>query len=180
MKRAVLYLALALCVSPALAGSETESPRDMVLLTVGGLVGKTNRGPVDAKPNVLLAEHKAAFRAPLNSTVRCSLRFPKGRSQRNRTHSRSPLVFPGPCCASCSAISKRRSSRSRSRRSTALPAGLRRRISTGRIGSTARNLLRAGFEGPIWLVKSGAQKVDSHDPKHGDWVWNVFYINIGE
>ena len=49
MKRAVFYLALALSVSPALAGSEADTPRDMVLLTMGGLVSKTNRGPVDAK-----------------------------------------------------------------------------------------------------------------------------------
>jgi hypothetical protein len=49
MKRAVLYLALAFSVSPALAGSEADRPRDMVLLTVAGLVGKTNRGPVDPK-----------------------------------------------------------------------------------------------------------------------------------
>src|SRR5262245_58436366 len=63
MKRAVFYLALALSVSPALAGSEADTPRDVVLLTVGGLVGKTNRGPVDAKRDVLLAEQKAAFKS---------------------------------------------------------------------------------------------------------------------
>src|SRR4029453_12682582 len=63
MKRAVLYLALALSVSPALAGSEADTPRDMVLLTVAGLVGKINRGPVDAKRDVLLAEQKAAFKS---------------------------------------------------------------------------------------------------------------------
>src|SRR5262245_11872024 len=62
MKRAVLYLALALSVSPALAGSEADKPRDMVLLTVGGLVGKTNRGPIDATRDVLLVERKAAFK----------------------------------------------------------------------------------------------------------------------
>ena len=40
--------------------------------------------------------------------------------------------------------------------------------------------LGIGQQGPIWLVKSGAQELDSSDPKHGDWVWNVFYIKIGE
>jgi hypothetical protein len=40
--------------------------------------------------------------------------------------------------------------------------------------------LGIGQQGPIWLVKSGAQVVDGSDPKHGDWVWNVFYIKIGE
>ena len=56
MKRAVFYLALALSVSPALAGSEADTPRDMVLLTVGGLVSKTNRGPVQARRSARGAE----------------------------------------------------------------------------------------------------------------------------
>ena len=28
--------------------------------------------------------------------------------------------------------------------------------------------------------RAARKKVDSHDPEHGDWVWNVFYINIGK
>ena len=50
-----------------------------------------------------------------------------------------------------------------------------------RISRSAEGVpLGIGQQGPIWLVKSGAQVVDGSDPKHGDWVWNVFYIKIGE
>src|SRR6516164_4862645 len=49
MKRALLALYLVFAALPVLAADEPTPPRDMVVLTVSGMIGKTNRGPLDAK-----------------------------------------------------------------------------------------------------------------------------------
>src|SRR4029450_8788247 len=96
MKRAVLYRALALSVSPALAGSEADTPRDMVLLTVAGLVGKTNRGPVDAKRDILLAEQKAAFKSAFEFDRAMLLALPQATVTAQPNTFEKPARFSGP------------------------------------------------------------------------------------
>jgi hypothetical protein len=96
MKRAALYLALALAVSPALAGSEAGTPRDMVLLTVSGLLGKTNRGPVDAKRDVLLAEQKAAFKSAFEFDRAMLLALPQATVTGQPNTFAKPASFSGP------------------------------------------------------------------------------------
>ena len=49
MKRALVGFLIALVSLPALAADEAHTPKDMVVLTIGGLVGTTNRGPLDPK-----------------------------------------------------------------------------------------------------------------------------------
>src|SRR5262245_51459774 len=96
MKRAALYLALALAVSPVLAASEAETPRDMVLLTVSGLLGKTNRGPVDAKRDVLLAEQKAAFTSAFEFDRAMLLALPQATVTGQPNTFTKPARFSGP------------------------------------------------------------------------------------
>src|SRR5262245_16134107 len=184
MKRAVFYLALALSVSPALAGSEADTPRDMVLLTVGGLVGKTNRGPVDAKRDVLLAEQKAAFKSAFEFDRAMLLALPQATVTGQPNNFVKHARFSGPVLHALLGYLEAAKLKVTFTALTASPAGLRRRISTAPIvfSHSRPTPFRLGSDskGPIWLVKRGAQKVDGSDPKHGDWVWNVFYINIGE
>ena len=56
------------------------------------------------------------------------------------------------------------------------------RRATGASGSGIQDgvPLGLGQQGPLWLLKSGTLEPNAEDPKHGDWVWNVFYIRIGE
>src|SRR5262245_29003888 len=96
MKRVALYLALALAVSPALAGSEADTPRDMVLLTVSGQVGKTNRGPVDAKRDVLLAELKAEFKSAFEFDRAMLLALPQATVTGQPNTFDKPASFSGP------------------------------------------------------------------------------------
>src|SRR5262245_28523128 len=96
MKRAFLYLAIALAVSPALAGSEADGPRDMVLLTVAGLVGKTNRGPVDAKRDVMLVERKAAFKSAFEFDRAMLLALPQATVTGQPNTFDKPARFSGP------------------------------------------------------------------------------------
>jgi len=43
MKHALIALILLALAAPAIAGDEPAPPRGMVLLTVSGMIGKTNR-----------------------------------------------------------------------------------------------------------------------------------------
>ena len=61
MKRALLALLVVAGALPAFAGDAAQPPRDMVVLTVSGLIGKTNRGPLDQKRDSLLARQKIDF-----------------------------------------------------------------------------------------------------------------------
>ena len=184
MKRAVLYLALALAVSPALAGSEAGTPRDMVLLTVSGLVGKTNRGPVDAKRDVLLAERKATFKSAFEFDRAMLLALPQA------TVTGQPNTFDKPARFSGPRLRDLLESLEAAKLKVTFVAlnGFAGWLAPEDIDGSDWILalsaddvpLGIGQRGPIWLVKSGAHKLDSSDPTHGDWVWNVFCIKIGE
>jgi len=179
MKRAVLYLALALAVSPALAGSEAGTPRDMVLLTVSGPLGKTNRGPVDAKRDVLLAGQKAQFKS--------AFEFDRAMQA---TVTGQPNTFAKPASFSGPRLRELLESLEAAKLKVTFialnsfagwlaPQDIE--ASDWILALSADGVpLGIGQQGPIWLVKSGMQQLDSSDPKHGDWVWNVFYIKIGE
>jgi len=62
MRSLILALCLLCAAVPALAADEPAPPRDMTVLTVGGMIGKTNRGPLDAKRDSLLALQKIDFK----------------------------------------------------------------------------------------------------------------------
>jgi hypothetical protein len=62
MKRALLALLIVAGTLPALAADEAQAPRGMTVLTVSGLIGKTNRGPFDPKRDSVLALQKADFK----------------------------------------------------------------------------------------------------------------------
>ena len=63
MKPALIALLIVASALPALAGDQAPAPRDMVLLTVSGMIGNTNRGPLDQKRDSLLASQKADFKS---------------------------------------------------------------------------------------------------------------------
>ena len=184
MKRAVLYLALALAVSPALAGSEADTPRDMVLLTVSGLVGKTNRGPVDAKRDVLLAGLKAEFKSAFEFDRAMLLALPQATVTGQPNTFDKPASFSGPVLREVLGYLEAAKLKVTFVALNGFAGWLAPEDIDGSDWILALSVdgvpLGIGQQGPIWLVKSGAHKLDSSDPKHGDWVWNVFYIKIGE
>ena len=184
MTRAALYLALVLAVSPALAGSEAETPRDMVLLTVSGLLGKTNRGPVDAKRDVLLAEQKAAFKSAFEFDRAMLLALPQANVTGQPNTMAKPARFSGPLLRELLQSLEAAKVKVTFVALDGFAGWLAPEDIDGSdwiLALSADDVpLGIGQQGPIWLVKSGAQALDGSDPKHGDWVWNVFYIKVGE
>jgi hypothetical protein len=184
MKRAALYLVLALAVSPALAGSEAGTPRDMVLLTMAGQIGKTNRGPIDAKRDVLLAALKAEFKSAVEFDRAMLLALPQATVTGQPNTFDKPARFSGPALREVLGFVEAAKLKVTFVALNGFAGWLAPEDIDGSDWILALSAdgvpLGIGQQGPIWLVKSGAHKLDSSDPTHGDWVWNVFYIRIGE
>ena len=59
--RSLLVLLVLLFAPTVEAAEQIEMPKEAVILTVGGDIAVTNRGPVDVKTDSLLAWHKLNF-----------------------------------------------------------------------------------------------------------------------
>ena len=57
----LIALIAAFCALSASAADQEQAPKDMVLLTVSGTIGESNRGALDAKKDSLLAFQKIDF-----------------------------------------------------------------------------------------------------------------------
>ena len=184
MKRALLALALALALSPALAGAEAQPPRDMVMLTVSGLVGKTNRGPLDPKHDVLLAQYKAAFNSAFAFDRAMLLALPQGTVTGQPNTFDKPATFSGPVLRELLGSLEAAKVKVTFLALNGFAGWLAPEDIDGSDWILALSAdgvpLGIGQQGPIWLVRSGKHQTDTDDPTHGDWVWNVFYIHIGE
>jgi hypothetical protein len=184
MKRAVLYLALALTMSPALAASETGTPRDMVVLTVSGLLGKTNRGPFDAKRDVLLAGQKAEFKSAFEFDRAMLLALPQATVTGQPNTFAKSASFSGPRLRDLLEYLEAAKVKVTFIALNGFAGWLAPEDIDGSdwiLALSADGIpLGIGQQGPVWLVKSGVHQLDSQDHTHGDWVWNLFYIKIGE
>jgi hypothetical protein len=184
MKRALLALALAFCILPARAGGEAQPPRDMVMLTVGGLVGKTNRGPLDEKRDVVLAKHKAAFKNAFAFDRAMLLALPQGTVTAQPTEFDKPATFTGPVLREMLGFLEAAKGKVTFTAMDGFTGWLAPEdidAADWILALSADGLpLGLGQQGPIWLLRSGAQEVDTDDPTHADWVWGVFYIHVGE
>ncbi len=184
MKRALVALVLAFCSLPAQAGGETKQPRDMVMLTVGGLVGKTNRGPFDDNRDVVLAKYKAAFKSAFAFDRAMLLALPQETVTAQPTEFDKPATFSGPQLREVLGFLEAAKGKVTFMALDGFNGWLAPEDIDGADWILALSAdgvpLGLGQQGPIWLVRSGAQEVDADDPTHADWVWGVFYIHIGE
>ena len=79
MRSLLIALIAAVCAMSASAEEQESAPKDMVLLTVSGTIGETNRGVLDAKKDSLLALQKVDFPRPSPSTAPCCSRSSRER-----------------------------------------------------------------------------------------------------
>ena len=96
MTRALLALAVVFGISAAFAGDEPPPPGDMTVLTVSGLIGKTNRGPFDPKRDSLLALQKADFKTAFAFDRETLLSLPQGTVTVTTNEFEKPATFSGP------------------------------------------------------------------------------------
>ena len=184
MKRALLALGLAFGILPAFAGDEAPPPRDMVVLTVSGLIGKTNRGPLDPKRDSLLALQKIDFPKAFAFDRAMLLGLKQGTVTVKTNEFEAPATFSGPLLREVLGFIEA----AKVKVTVVALNGYEGWLTPEDIDASDWILalsadgvpLGLGQEGPIWLLKSGTHEVNTGDPRRGDWVWNVFYIHIGE
>ena len=184
MTRALLTLCLCLCMSPVLAADEPVPPRDMVVLTVGGMIGKTNRGPLDAKRDSLLALQKIDFRQAFAFDRATLLSLPQGTVTVQPREFDKPATFSGPLLREVLAYLEA----AQVKTTFVAVNGYTGWLDPDDIKSSDWILalsadgvpLGLGQQGPIWLLNTRAPDFKPDETHHAHWVWSVFYIKVGE
>ena len=184
MKRALLALALIFGLSAAFAGDEAPPPRDMVVLTVSGLIGKTNRGPFDPKRD----SHAGAAEGRFQKRVRLRSRDAAVAAARTVTVTtnefETPATFSGPLLREVLGYLEA----AQVRTNFVALNGYTGWLDPDDIKSSDWILaleadgkpLGLGQQGPIWLLNTRSPDFKPNDEHHGHWVYAVFYIKVGE
>jgi hypothetical protein len=123
----LLTLILLTFAFPVLAADERAPPRDMVVLTVSGMIGKTNRGPLDAKRDSLLALQKIDFKEAFAFDRATLLSLPQGTVTVQPREFDKPATFSGPLLHGVLGYLEAAQVRPRLSRSTAIPGWARPR-----------------------------------------------------
>jgi hypothetical protein len=184
MKRALLSLCLVFGSLPAFAGDEASAPRDMVVLTVSGMIGKTNRGPLDPRKDSLLALQKIDFRQAFAFDRATLLSLPQGTVTAQPPEFDAPATFKGPLLREVLGLVEA----AQVRTSFVALNGYTGWLDPDDIKTSDFILaleadgkpLGLGQQGPIWLLNTRAPDFKPDDTHHGHWVWALFYIKVGE
>jgi hypothetical protein len=96
MRALLVAVIAALCAWPASAAAEGRAPKEMVLLTVSGLVGESNRGPLVANKDSLLATQKIDFPKAFACDRAMLLALPQGTVTATTKELGAPATFKGP------------------------------------------------------------------------------------
>jgi hypothetical protein len=184
MKRALLAVALVLGLSPAIAGDELPPPKGMVVLTVSGLVGKTNRGPLDPKRDSMLALQKVEFKNAAALDRETLLSLPQGTVTVQPPEFDKPATFSGPLLREVLGYVEA----AQVRMTFVAMNGYTGWLDPNDVQSSDWILalsadgvpLGLGQQGPIWLLNTRAPDFKPDDEHHAHWVWAVFYMHVGE
>jgi hypothetical protein len=184
MKRILLAVACVLGLSPAIAVDEAPAPRDMVVLTVSGLVGKTNRGPFDPKLDSMLALQKVDFKNAFAFDRATLVALPQGTVTVHPPEFDKPTTFSGPLLREVLGYLEA----AQVRITFVAMNGYIGWLDPDDIKSSDWILalsadgvpLGLGQQGPIWLLNTRSPDFKPDDTRHGHWVWAVFYMRIGD
>jgi len=184
MKRALLALCLVLGVLPAVAADDALVPRDMVVLTVSGMIGKTNRGPLDPRKDSLLALQKVDFRAAFAFDRPTLLGLPQGTVTAQPPEFDAPATFKGPLLREVLGFIEA----AKVKVTFMAVDGYSGWLDPEDIDTSDWILaleadgvpLGLGQQGPLWLINTRAPGFKPADTHQGHWVWALFYIKVGE
>ena len=187
MKRLLLALFIALTTLPALAADEAEGyppPKEMVLLTVGGLIGNTNRGPLDPKKDSLLATQKASFKNAFAFDRPTLLTLEQGTVTAQPPEFDAPATFKGPLLREVLGHVEA----AKVKISFTGVDGYTGWLTPEDIDSSDWIIalevngapLGIGQQGPLWLINTRAPDFKPTDTHEGHWVWALFYIHVGD
>jgi hypothetical protein len=184
MTRLTLVLLFFFGMAPALASDEAPPPKDMVLLTVSGLITKTNRGAFHPKRDSLLALQKIGFDKAFAFDRPTLLSLPQGEVKAQPPEFDKPATFKGPYLRELLQFLET----AKVKISFVAVDGYTGYLEPEDIDHSDWILaleadgvpLGIGQQGPIWLINTRAAGEKASDDHHGHWVWALIYMKVGE
>lgn len=183
MTRALLVLLLALVTSPAWA-ADAPAPKDMAVLTIGGLVGKTNRGPLDPKRDSVLAELKVDFKNAFAFDRAMLLALPQGEVKAKTPELGKEATFSGPLLREVLGFIEAAKVKTTFVAADGYSGYLLPEDIDGSdyiLALSADGVpLGLGQQGPLWLINTRPDGFAPPDDRRGHHVWALVYMHVGE
>ncbi|HUU24877.1 MAG TPA: hypothetical protein VMW68_04845 [Methyloceanibacter sp.] len=184
MKRVWVALLAALLSLPAFAADDAPQPEDMVVLTVGGFVGKPNRGPLDPKRDSLLASLKADFKHGFAFNLAMLRALPQGTVTAKPIEFEKEATFKGPLLREVLGLIEAAKAKTTFVAADGYTGYLLPEDIDGSDYILALEAdgvpLGIGQQGPLWLLNTRAEGETVGEDHRGSHVWAVVYMHIGE
>jgi hypothetical protein len=173
-----------LCAWSSSAVAEEPAPKEMVLLTASGLVGESNRGPLEANKDSLLAAQKIDFSKAFAFDRAMLLALPQGTVTATTKELGAPATFKGPLLREVLG----RIEAAKSKISFVAINGFSGWLLPEDVDGSDWILaleadgkpLGIGQQGPLWLINTRAPGQKPGADGRGRWVWGLFYMRVGE
>jgi hypothetical protein len=183
MQRVLLAFLIALAVSAGHAAEQLEAPKEMVVLTVGGEIANTNRGPFDPNKDSIFSGLKIGFERAFAFDRPMLLRLKQGSVTAETEEIGQPAVFTGPLLKEVLAAV----GAARAKVSVVGINGYEGFLEPEDVDNSDWVLaldvdgkpLGLGQQGPIWIINTRAPGDKPNQSHRGHWVWGVFYIRVG-
>jgi len=185
MLRALVFCWIALVSFAAVAQDGSgPKPEGMVLLTVGGFVGISNRGPFDEKRDSALAKLKVDFKHGYDFDREMLLALPQGSVTATTPELKSEAVFKGPylrdvLVAVEAAKVKTRFVATDGYSGYLLPEDIDGSDYILALEADGKPLGLNG-QGPLWLMNTRKDGETVGDDNRGTHVWGLVYMHIGD
>jgi hypothetical protein len=184
MRSILLALVATLCALSVSAAEPDRGPSDMVLLTVSGSIGESNRGALDPKKDSLLALNKIAFDKAFAFDRPALLALEQGTVTVQPPEFDKPATFKGPLLREVLG----RIEAAKMKITVVAVNGFSGWLTPEDVDSSDWILaleadgvpLGIGQQGPLWLINTRAAGWKPGEDGRGRWVWAVFYMRVGE
>ena len=185
MLRALVFCWIALASFAALAQyPDASTPKGMVVLTVGGLVGKSNRGPFDEARDSSLARLKADFKHAFEFDREMLLALPQGTVTAKTPELGDEAVFKGPLLREVLGFMEAAKVKIRFVASDGYSGYLLPEDIDGSDYILALEAdgkpLGLGQQGPLWLINTRKDGEGPGKDKRGSHVWALVYMYVGD
>jgi hypothetical protein len=184
MRSILIALVAALCAPPASAAEQAQAPKEMVLLTVSGTIGESNRGTLDPTKDSLLALQKVSFAKAFAFDRAMLLALEQGTVTAKTAELGGPATFKGPLLREVLG----RIEAAKMKITFVAIDGYTGYLTPEDVDGSDWILaleadgvpLGIGQQGPLWLINTRGEGVKPGDDGRGRWVWGVFYMKVGE
>jgi hypothetical protein len=184
MRSIFIALSAALCALCISAAAQDRAPKDMVLLTVSGTIGESNRGALDPKRDSLLALNKIEFNKAFAFDRPALLALEQGTVTVQPREFDKPATFKGPLLREV--LGRTEAAKLKitviainGYSGWLMPEDVDR--SDWILALEADGVpLGIGQQGPLWLINTRAEGEKPGEDGRGRWVYAVYYMRVGE